>query len=280
MTALDIFPEPLWLVFAALFGALWGSFANVVIWRWPRGQSVAFPASHCPSCGTSIAPYDNVPVFAFLWLRGRCRSCAGAISWRYPLVEASMALLSAAAFQDSVLYAGTLEVVTLLHYLMSFVFFWALVVVAFIDLDTQLIPTSITAVVTALGLGANLALPGGEATDAAIGVALGFGIVWLLGNGYRLLRGEVGMGLGDAHLVGMVGAVVGWQGALFCLVAGSIQGALAQLILVVADRSWRHGPVSPWRRPVPFGPFLVAGALEYAVFGDRLTPLYRQLFTL
>ena len=160
MSALDIVPASLWLAFAALFGALWGSFANVVIWRWPRGQSVVSPPSHCPTCGTPVAPFDNVPVLAFLWLRGRCRSCAGAISWRYPLVEAAVGLLSMAAFQSSVLYAGTVEVVTVLHYLVSFAFFWALVVVAFIDLDTQMIPTGITGAVTVLGLGAHLLLPG------------------------------------------------------------------------------------------------------------------------
>lgn len=277
MNELDIFPTSLWLLIAGVFGAIWGSFANVVIWRWPRGGSIAFPASHCPSCGTAIAAYDNIPVLSFLLLRARCRTCAAPISTRYPLVELSIGLLSAACFRESVLLVGELSFVSVISYVVGFAFCWSLVVIAFIDLDTQLIPTTLTAAITVLGLAAHLTLPGGEPANAAIGVALGFGVVWGLGQGYRLLRGEVGMGLGDAHLVAMVGAVLGWQGALFCLVAGSVQGALVQLVMFIADRRWRQGPVSAWRRPVPFGPFLAVGALEHVVFGQQLESFYRLL---
>jgi leader peptidase (prepilin peptidase)/N-methyltransferase len=196
------------------------------------------------------------------------------------LVELSVALLSAASFEETVLSAASVELVTVADYLVSFAFCWALVVIAFIDLRTQMIPTLLTTSMTVVGLAAHLVLPGGQPTDAAIGVGVGFGIVWVLGQGYRLLRGEVGMGLGDAHLVAMVGAVLGWRGAIFCLVAGAIQGALTQLVMVIVDRRWREGPVSAWRRPVPFGPFLAAGALEFVVIGGDIDRVLQAAFIL
>jgi leader peptidase (prepilin peptidase) / N-methyltransferase len=282
MAPLLIFPGYVWLLMAGAFGSLWGSFANVVIVRWPQGLSIAWPGSHCFSCGTPINAWDNVPILSFLWLRGRCRTCGGAIALRYPMVELALALLSAACFRDTVLLADSLEAVTLINYALSFAFCWALVVIAFIDLATQLIPTKLTAAMTVIGLAARLLLPGGggDALDGAIGVAVGFGVVFSLGQGYRLLRGEVGMGLGDAHLMAMVGAVIGWRGALFTLVAGAVQGALVQLVMYLADRKWREGPVSSWRRPVPFGPFLAIGALEVVVFGASLEPLVLRLLTI
>lgn len=278
LDALDIFPPWAWLLLAGLFGSMWGSFANVVICRWPHARSIVWPASHCPSCGTPIAPWDNVPVLSFLLLRGRCRACGVTISWRYPVVELAVALLSASCFKTTVLAAGSLGWVGLVEYLVTFAFCWALVVIAFIDVATQLIPTSITAGVTALGLASHLVLPGGTPWDAALGMVLGFGVVVALGQGYRLFRGEVGMGLGDAHLLGMVGAVLGWRGALFTLVAGAVQGAVVQVTMFAADRTWREGPIPAWRRPVPFGPFLVLGALEHLVLADRLEPALQTIF--
>jgi len=280
MSPFEIFPFWAWLVIAGAFGSLWGSFANVVICRWPKGLSIAWPGSHCPSCGTLIEPFDNIPILSFLLLAGRCRTCGAAIAWRYPLVELSIALLSAACFKDTVLNAASFEPATVVDYVVSFAFCWALVVIAFIDLQTQMIPTLLTSAMTIVGLLAHLTLPNGEPVDAAIGVGVGFGVIWILGQGYRLLRGEVGIGLGDAHLVAMVGAMLGWRGALFCLVAGAIQGALVQLAMYLVDRRWREGPISAWRRPVPFGPFLAAGALEFVVIGARLDPLYHALITL
>ncbi len=278
MNAQDLFPTWLWLVAAGLFGSIWGSFANVVIHRWPQNRSVAWPASHCPTCGTPIAPWDNVPVLSYLLLRARCRTCGVTISWRYPLVELSVALLSISCFKSTVLVAEPLEWFALAEYLVNFAFCWALVVVAFIDLDTQLIPISITATITVVSLAAHLLLPGGTPQDAAIGMVVGFGVVWVLGQGYRLVRGELGMGMGDAHLMGMVGALLGWRGALFCLAIGAVQGALVQLLMYLGDRRWREGPVPAWRRPVPFGPFLAAGALEYVVLGSWIEPVMRELF--
>jgi len=277
MDALDLFPRLFWLGVAGIFGSIWGSFANVVIWRWPLSGSVVHPPSHCPSCGSLIAPYDNIPVLSFLLLRGRCRHCGAAIAVRYPLVELAVALLSVACFKNTVLAAHSLAPVHLVDYALTFAFCWTLVVVAFIDLATQLIPTLLTSVVAAAGLMGQLLLPGGDATDGALGVIVGFGSVWALGHFWRLVRGELGMGLGDAYLLAMVGAFLGWQGALLCLVAGAIQGALIQLTILAATRRKHSGPVPALSRPVPFGPFLAIGGLELVVFGDEIQQLVRTL---
>jgi len=193
------------------------------------------------------------------------------------LVELAVAMLSVASFKSTVLVAGSFETYALVEYGVTFAFCWALVVVAFIDLATQLIPTTLTAAMTVLGIASHLVLPGGTPKDAALGMVLGFVAVWILGQGYKLVRGELGMGLGDAHLMAMIGATLGWEGALFSLTAGAVQGALAQLVMYVTDRRWREGPVSAWRRPVPFGPFLAIGALELVVFGSHIEPWLRDL---
>lgn len=277
LTPLDIFPLYAWLLFAGFFGSIWGSFANVVICRWPRGRSVSFPASHCPVCGTPIHPWDNIPVLSYLLLRARCRSCGVTISARYPVVELAVAMLSVAAFKSTVMVADSFEWYPFIEYLVTFAFCWSLVVVAFIDLDTQLIPTTLTTVMAVVGIASHLLLPGGTPKDAALGMVLGFVVVWALGQGYKLVRGELGMGLGDAYLMAMIGATLGWQGALFSLTAGAVQGALAQLVMYVSDRKWREGPVSAWRRPVPFGPFLAIGALEMVILGSYIEPWLREL---
>jgi leader peptidase (prepilin peptidase)/N-methyltransferase len=189
-------------------------------------------------------------------------------------VEAAVALLSMAAWKDTVLAAGTLELVTVANYLASFAFCWTLVVVAFIDLDTQLVPSGVTGVVAAVGLAAHLTLPGGQPTAVAIGTAIGFGAVWTLNHGYRLIRGQPGMGMGDAFIMAMVGAHLGWQGVLFTFSAGAVQLLAVQLTLHAASRSSREEPIPLLRRAVPLGPFLAAGALEFYVLGDRLDPLF------
>ncbi len=274
MDPLDIFPSGFWLAVAALFGALWGSFANVFIWRWPAGLSVVRPRSHCPSCGTPVAAYDNVPVLSYFLLRGRCRSCAGTISFRYPVVEASLAALSAAVWSDTVLAAGSLELVTVANYLVSFLLCWALVVVAFVDLDTQLVPTGLTNAVAVVGLAAHLTLPGGRPTDAAIGAVVGFGSVLALSHAYRLVRGQAGMGTGDGYLLAAVGAHLGWQGVLFTLAAGALQFLVVHVVVLAGTRREGPGPVPLSRRPAPLGPFLSAGALEFFVLGDRARGLF------
>ncbi|MCA1690414.1 MAG: prepilin peptidase, partial [Actinobacteria bacterium] len=178
-------------VLAGVLGAIVGSFLNVVVYRLPRGESLATPASRCPSCETPIKPYDNVPIFGWLWLRGRCRSCGEPISPRYPVVEAATAALCAGVvIADGTTAAAALGIVLVL----------VLVPVALIDLERQLIPNAITApaAVVAIVLATGLD-PGGEVERLIAGAAAG---TFLL---LAVLAYPRGMGMGDVKLAGVLG---------------------------------------------------------------------------
>jgi leader peptidase (prepilin peptidase)/N-methyltransferase len=134
---------PTWFVrvFAFAFGAIWGSFANVLIYRWPRELSVVKPPSHCFACKTPIAPYDNVPIFAYLWLRGRCRHCGAKFSPRYAIVELIFAVVSTAIAERVFFHAAPLEPqMALLHYAVRFTVAFILLATTFIDLDEMIVP--------------------------------------------------------------------------------------------------------------------------------------------
>lgn len=211
-------------------GLVFGSFLNVVIYRLPRGENIAFPASHCTSCGTPIRAFDNLPLVGFLLLRGRARCCGSPISPRYPLVELLGGLLGGGLIQvavltlppDTPLWQGGLLFAAELALGLG------LIAAAFIDLSHMYLPDSITLGGTLLGF---LVVPlrtGGSWLDSAIGALVGFLIVWLpFDLLHRLLRGKPGMGLGDAKLTMLAGAWFGWQGALFTLLAGAVQATLS-----------------------------------------------------
>jgi leader peptidase (prepilin peptidase) / N-methyltransferase len=230
------FPPTFLLVLAGMLGLLFGSFANVVIYRLPRGENLAYPASHCPACGAPIRPYHNLPLFGFLWLGGRARCCKAAISWRYPAVEALGGLWALAVMRALVLdlpgdtpigRAGLLFAVYLAFGIL-------LLCAIFIDLDHMLLPDSLTLGGALLGL-VSAPLRGLDLLASGLGAAIGFLVVWLLFvEGYRLLRGFPGMGLGDAKLLALTGAWFGWRGVLFTLLAGSVLGTLTALAVYVA----------------------------------------------
>jgi len=243
-----------WIVVAAVFGAMIGSFLNVVVYRLPRHESLVSPGSHCPSCGAAIKPYDNVPVFAWLWLRGRCRSCQAAISPRYPAVEAATAALCAGvviARSDATGIA--LGILTVL----------VLVPVALIDLEHHVIPNRITgpAAIAALVLGSALD-PSGEPARLASGAAAGafFGVAHLVS--------PRGMGMGDVKLAGLLGLLLGTAVApalAIALVAGVVVG-----LAIVSRRSAGE------RRStgVPFGPFIALGGLTAVFAGHAILHAY------
>ncbi|MBL8683359.1 MAG: prepilin peptidase [Myxococcales bacterium] len=241
MTAIEL---PLWfvLVFSFVFGAAWGSFANVVVYRWPLGLSVVSPPSRCPSCETNIRAFDNVPIFAWLWLRGRCRSCRAPISPRYAIVELVFALLSTAlAYRLFVVDAPSLAAsVVLVHYLVRFSVVFALVVVALIDLDRTEVPDFVLLFAVApivAALGTSPIAPAVDALSALAGAGLGyFGLRLLFIDGLKLVIGRAGMGLGDAHLLVVVGAMLGPAGVLFSLGAGAVQGVAAAAIAAALGR--------------------------------------------
>lgn len=293
---------PPWLLraFAIAFGLCIGSFLNVVIARMPREENIAYPASHCV-CGKPIAPRDNIPLVSWLLLRGRARCCGAPISFRYPAVELMGGLLAWAVLEVFVLAMppDTPLLPAAMRALADLSIAYGLLAAAFIDLEHMYLPDEITLGGTVLAVATCGLRPEVRLVDSLIGLAVGaLGIYLPFIALYKLVRGKQGMGLGDAKLQMLIGAWFGWPGVLFTLFAGSIQGTVAALLTFA-----RHGkieepeavkrereeaiaagePLDPDDDPValppeeglggarvPFGPFLILGALEYLLFGRFL----------
>ncbi len=251
MEALTIADVPAWglRAFAFVFGALWGSFWNVAIYRWPREMSVVSPPSHCPACGTPIPAWRNLPIVAYLMQGGRAACCGARMSPRYVAVEVLGGVLCVAVVERFVLSALNSELALLapderllmprlLEALLYFVFLGGLVVATFVDLEWMIIPDEVSLPGAALGLATISLRPHGiDAVDAALGAGLGYLVVQLLFvYAYEAFTGRRGMGEGDAKLLLFIGAFVGWKGVLFALVAGSMQG-LVIAILAMATKA-------------------------------------------
>ncbi len=293
---------------AVSLGLAFGSFLNVVIHRLPREQSLSLPGSRCPGCETPIRVYDNIPVLSWLVLRGRARCCGNRISPRYPLVEAIGGLLAWAVVEQIVLPMAptTSGWVALGAFASSLALGLGLIALAFIDLEFMILPDEITIGGAVLGLATvPLRTIGWVGSIAASAGA--FLLVWLLFDvAYRALRGQSGMGLGDAKLLMLAGAWFGWQGATFALLAGAVQGTLVTLVVFLvqgrieepeavkrereellaeienaegAERAELEEELA--RDPlgteateglagarIPFGPFLAIATLEYLLLGD------------
>lgn len=241
--------------FVTLFGALVGSFLNVVIVRLPEeGASLVFPASHCPACKKAISWYDNIPLLSFLFLRGRCRQCGGRISWRYPLVEAAMAFLSLALYQHFGLA---------LLYPIYFLFCAALLAVIFIDIQHQIIPDVISLPGIVLGFALSLVNPFVTWQDAGLGILLGGGSFYLVAWVYYLFTRREGMGGGDIKLLAMIGAFLGWQALPFVIFGSSVLGVLAGIWPML-----KHGKGG--KTAIPYGPFLASAAMLYLFFRQEI----------
>jgi leader peptidase (prepilin peptidase) / N-methyltransferase len=244
--------------FTGLFGAIVGSFLNVVVYRLPRRESLVQPASRCPGCAIPIKPYDNIPVISWLLLRGRCRSCKTAIPVRYPLVEGLTALLCVAA-----VLAGDSTVAIALNV----TFILLLVPIALIDLEHRIIPNRLTALGGLLALGIGIALdPSGEPERLIAGAAAG-GALLLAALAY-----PGGMGMGDVKLAAVMGFFLGSAVApamLIALLVGVLFGAF-----VMASKGAHEGR----KTAVPFGPFLAFGSLVAIFAGDQLVNLYTTNF--
>jgi leader peptidase (prepilin peptidase)/N-methyltransferase len=246
-------------VLAAIVGAIVGSFLNVVAYRLPRKESLLHPASHCPHCQTPIKPYDNVPVLGWLWLRGRCRACGAAISWRYPAVEAATGLLCAAV----VLKYGADRDVWL-----PLVFVVLLVPITLIDLDHHIIPNVLTLIGAVAAIALVAALDSGSLTENLIAAAAAGGFFLIAAIAY-----PAGMGMGDVKLAGVMGLFLGRAvaPAIFtALVAGTVVGAA-----VIA----RFGAKEGRKKGIPFGPWLALGSLVGVFAGDAIVDWYLDTFT-
>jgi leader peptidase (prepilin peptidase)/N-methyltransferase len=272
-----------WITLCTIFGALIGSFLNVVIYRVPRDESVVSPPSACPICGHSIRGIDNVPVLSWLVLRGRCRDCSAPISRRYPLVELATALffagvgwsvLSRLPGADAV---GGLSVIPVILTLLAFLYLAAVsVALALIDLDTHRLPNKIVLPAYIVGgalLGA-AALVAGE-YPRLIGAGVGLAAMWLA---YFLMAVLYpgGMGFGDVKLAGVLGLFLGWLG-WGPLIVGSFSafliGGLFAVVLLATRRVTRKGGI-------PFGPWMLVGAWLGIFAGDTIWQRYLGLFGL
>ena len=266
----DFLSTPAALAVAALWGAVWGSFFNVVIARLPHGQSIVRPASRCMACGTPVRAWDNVPVLSYLWLRGKCRTCGAHFSARYPLVEALTAVLAAAIFwKFAGADPGEVAAVRLGRFALYFAWAGVLVLLAFIDLDTKRLPDIITIPGTALFFIAAFAAHDVPWTERAIGIAVGYLVVRLIADFYYYVLHREGLGLGDGKLLAMIGAVMGWRAIPVVLFGASVVGSAIAIPFLLLSR--RRGEAVPFgRMQVPFGPFLALGALIYLFAGRSI----------
>ncbi|MGE0869583.1 MAG: A24 family peptidase [Kofleriaceae bacterium] len=276
--------------FAVLLGLLWGSFANVCIYRWPphgefpNGRSVVAPGSHCFVCKTPIRWYDNVPLLSWLWLRGKCRACKAEFSARYLIVEALTGVLFGVAWWaavnstaiDTGMHGLTLYPFNerLVRFPIYAAFSFVMVVVTFIDLDHKLILDKLTFPSIVVFYGLSLLLSDRHWYDGLIGAGVGYGIIWTIGEVYFRLTKRDGLGLGDAKLLAVVGALLTWKGVVAALFGGAVLGSVVGITAVLVSRRRPlaeggsgdddpDGDPSLMRTEVPFGPFLAAAALFY-----------------
>jgi leader peptidase (prepilin peptidase)/N-methyltransferase len=253
--------EPLQLTVLALLGLAVGSFLNVCIHRIPRAQSLVFPGSRCPGCGYELRWFDNIPVLSYAMLLGRCRKCQTRIAIRYPLVElAAMALF----VLHGMVFGWTALLVPRL------LFACMLVVLFAIDLEHHLLPNVITLPGIVVGLIASAVLPPGL-VDALIGVLIGGGVLWVIGEAYYRFSGQEGMGGGDVKMLAMIGAFLGWKLVLMTLVLSSFAGSIIGLIVIAVKRGGM-------KYALPYGTFLALGALVASLVGERIVNWYVSLY--
>jgi leader peptidase (prepilin peptidase) / N-methyltransferase len=258
MTALlHFFP-----LIALILGLILGSFYNVCIHRYLTGQSVILPASHCPQCRNALSWWENIPLFSFILLRGRCRVCKQPISWRYPIVEAVSgiwALLLAVQFGLG------------WPWLLYMVVGGLLIIMSFIDFQEYILPDVFTLPGAVLAFAGTSLLTGMPWLDSLLGALIGAGMFWILQKGYYLLRGVEGLGTGDIKLMLMLGALVGWQGLPMVIFLAAFI-ALAASLAYMAKNAHQG-----MQTRIPFGPFLCLGAMLQILYGPLLLPLLMPL---
>jgi leader peptidase (prepilin peptidase)/N-methyltransferase len=265
---------------AGIFGLLIGSFLNVVIHRLPKimqresdnyvahesgkpiphtdKYNLMVPRSACPNCGHQITALENIPVISYLFLRGRCIACKAPISVRYPFIE---------------LFTGVLSAFLIWHFgsgwngLATLLFAYFLIALTFIDADTQLLPDDLTYPLLWCGLLLNLHRLFVPITDAVIGAAAGYLVLWSVYWLFKLVTGKEGMGYGDFKLLAALGAWLGWQMLPIVVLLSSIVGAIVGIMLIVFKKLGRDNPI-------PFGPYLAAAGLITLIYGKSIAQAY------
>ncbi len=254
----ELVPRSWLAVIGMLFGLIVGSFLNVVIYRLPRDLDISKPRSRCTACKRLIPWYRNVPVLSWIALGGRCGDCREPISMRYPLVEAAVGILFAAAlYRWGVSWSA----------LSSMIFGGAMLVLALIDYDFKILPNVITLTATGVGFALSFLDPRISVTDAAIGIFAGGGLLYAVAWLYIKLRDQQGMGMGDIKMIAMIGAFVGWKGVLLTIFLGSLFGSVVGLgLMKVKGREWDYA--------LPFGTFLALAAVIVDWGGAQLIAWY------
>ena len=264
-------------------GLIVGSFLNVVILRLPKMMeqswrreccelldqppsdeprlTLSYPGSRCPGCGAAIKPWQNIPVISWLVLRGQCAQCGMRISARYPFVELVTGLLSGLAAWQFGFGPEAMSALVLI---------WVLTVLTGVDMDTQLLPDSMTLPLLWLGLGVNLFAVWTPIPSAVMGAMLGYGSLWSVYWLFKLFTGKEGMGYGDFKLLGALGAWFGWQAVPLMILLSSFVGAALGIAILIARGQGRD-------TPMPFGPYLAGAGLLTLFFGDMLIAEYLQL---
>ena len=238
-------------------GGVWGSFANVCIYRLPLDKGVALGRSYCIKCKKQIVWYDNIPIISYLLIEGKCRKCKKKISFQYPLVE----LLSTLTFVMIYFFYG-ITFTTILLIALSLTF----LIIFFIDLEHFIIPNNLTYPIMILGFvksfdpNLNSLFP--NYVNSLIGGFFGYGIIWLIIFFYKVLRNKEGMGLGDAKLLAVIGFWFGWISVPFILFSSSVV-ALISVMPSLLNKSKKFSS------EIPFGPFIIVGCILYIIFIEQ-----------
>lgn len=278
-------------IFAGLLGLAFGSFLNVCLSRWPEGESVVAPRSHCRHCEHTLAWWENFPLLSWLALRGRCRGCKSWIGWRYPLVEAAVGMLWPACWLQFAWPARSLGSIEPMTYgcvkAIGFaILFWILVGLAALDAELLWLPDAVTLPTIVLGavfwvLRARLKFPVSAHPDSllnllrsfSLSVVLAYGLVLLIRWLYWLVRRREGIGLGDAKLMALLSAWLGLPGALLAFGVGAVLGALAGVVLLIVPTE--QTKAEGWATvKLPLGTFLCIGGIVSSLWGRPLITAY------
>jgi leader peptidase (prepilin peptidase)/N-methyltransferase len=238
-------------------GGLWGSFANVCIYRLPQDKGVVSGRSYCPKCKTQISWYDNIPILSYLFIQGKCRKCKKQISIQYLLVE----LLSVFSFVAAYFFYG-ITITTLLFIILGLTF----IIIFFIDLKHYIIPNGLTFPLMFIGFGKsfdpNLNELFPNYINSLIGGVFGYGIIWVIIFMYKVLRNKEGMGLGDAKLLSAIGFWFGWIAIPIVIFSSSIVALIAVLPSLIKKSKNMSSQI-------PFGPFIILGCILYIIFAEQ-----------
>jgi leader peptidase (prepilin peptidase)/N-methyltransferase len=257
-----LFEESFVIGWLFVVGTIFGSFANVVIFRLPRGESVVKPGSFCRSCKTPIRWYNNVPVISWILLQGRCAHCGAKYSIRYPIVELLMGLLFAAAGFTFGLQWMLFE---------ALIFIFCVVCASVIDIDYMILPDKFTLSGIAIALLGAALNPARPFLDALYGAVFGFAVLWAVAYLYFVFRNREGMGGGDVKLLAWIGALLGWKAIPVVILVSSVLGSFAGILVAFRTKGGMT-------QAIPFGPYLAAAALLYLLLdGERLSQWYLAL---